>query len=257
MNISVEQRRNEIVEMVGRQGTVRVSELSKMYGISEVTIRGDLECLEAQGHLNRVHGGAVGTGKLYANMDLGERYLTNASSKKELAELAASFIQDNDTIMMNAGTTLTYILHAAQGKKNIRIVTNSIQNAMEINAFPGFDVILLGGEIDNKYQFTYGDDTLNQLEKYHADKCILSVDGINMKDGLTLYYANETGIIRQMINASEQVIVAADASKIGKSAFSCVASVSDMDVLITNRTDKKDEIAEIKSLGIQVYTTKS
>ena len=115
MSLSVEQRRNEIVDLIAKKGSVRVSEISQAYGISEVTIRADLEYLEGQGHLNRVHGGAVGTGKLYANMDLGERYLTNSNSKKALAELASDFIQDNDTIMMNAGTTLTYILHAAQG----------------------------------------------------------------------------------------------------------------------------------------------
>jgi DeoR/GlpR family transcriptional regulator of sugar metabolism len=256
MSLSVEQRRNEIVDLIAKKGSVRVSEISQAYGISEVTIRADLEYLESQGHLNRIHGGAVGTGKLYANMDLGERYLTNSNSKKALAELASDFIQDNDTIMMNAGTTLTYILRAAQGKKNVRIVTNSIQNAMEISSIPGFEVVLLGGEIDKKYQFTFGVDAQNQLDSYHANKCILSVDGISQKDGLSLYYSNETGIVRRMIASSDEVIVAADSSKIGKSAFSRVASLSQMNILLTNRTDKKEELEEIKAMGIEVYTTK-
>ncbi len=253
MKTGVEQRRNEIIEMIARNGSVRIADICKAYGVSEVTVRSDLEYLESQGQLSRVHGGAVGTGKLYVNMDLAERYLTNVSMKKELAEVAASFIEDNDTIMMNSGTTLTHILHAAQGKKNVRIVTNSIQNALEISTFSGFSVILLGGEIDAKYQFTYGNDTLNQLDKYHANKCILSVDGVHVKDGLSLYYPNESGVVRKMISASEKIIVAADSTKIGKRTFSRVAGISDMDIFITNRTKSNEDIKKMKAMGIEVY----
>jgi DeoR/GlpR family transcriptional regulator of sugar metabolism len=127
---------------------------------------------------------------------------------------------------------------------------------MEISSIPGFEVVLLGGEIDKKYQFTFGVDAQNQLDSYHANKCILSVDGISQKDGLSLYYSNETGIVRKMIASSDEVIVAADSSKIGKSAFSRVASLSQMNILLTNRTDKKEELEEIKAMGIEVYTTK-
>ena len=170
-----EKRREEIIELIHLHGKVRVSELSERYGISEVSIRKDLEALEADGQLTRIHGGAVGMNKLYVNMDLNERFKTNAAAKKSVAELAAKFIDDNDTIMMNAGTTLTYVLRAVRNKKNITIVTNSIQNATEAALYPDFHVILLGGEIDSKYQFTYGEDAISQIKNYHANKCILSV----------------------------------------------------------------------------------
>lgn len=257
MNISTERRRAKIREMICEQGSVRVSEISRKYGVSEVTVRGDLEFLEARGELSRVHGGAVGTGKLYATMDLGERYLTNTSLKKELAAVVADLVQNNDTIMMNAGTTLTYVLRAVQSKKNISIVTNSIQNAMEAGSYPGFHPVLLGGEVDGKYQFTYGNDTLSQLDKYHANKCILSVDGIHVRDGLTLYYANESGIIRKMISSADQVIVVADSSKLGKNTFSRVAALSDVDILVTNRTKNSEEVALMRKMGITVYETEN
>ncbi len=252
MEIGIERRREEIMELVRSKGSIRVAEISKLYGVSEVTVRSDLEFLEAQGVLTRVHGGAVGTGKHYANLDMRERYMSNASYKKELAQRVAALVDHNDTIMMNAGTTLTYVLHAIRGKRNISIVTNSIQNAMEASAYPGFNVILLGGEIDEQYQFTYGNDALSQLEKYHATKCILSVDGIHARDGLTLYYANESGILRKMIACSDQVIVAADAGKIGKSTFSKVAPIDAMDALVTNHTDHP-ELELIREQGIQVF----
>lgn len=252
MNVAVEQRRAEIIELLSKNGSVRVSELSKMYSISEVTVRSDLEYLESQGQLSRVHGGAVGTGKLYANMDLSERYMTNAASKRALAAAAQELIENNDTIMMNAGTTLAYVLHAIQGKKNISIVTNSIQNALEISSYPGVSVTLLGGEIDSKYQFTYGNDATSQLSKYHASKCILSVDGISAKDGLTLYYANEAGIVRGMIESSDEVIVVADSTKLGRSAFSRVGNLEDIDVLVTGKKDSSEEIEALRSMGTEV-----
>lgn len=252
MNIGVEQRREEIMELVRTRGSVRVAEISKLYGVSEVTVRSDLEYLEAQGVLSRIHGGAVGTGKHYINMDMSERYMSNSSSKKELAAKIAALVDHNDTIMMNAGTTLTYVLHAIRGKRNISIVTNSIQNAVEASTYPGFNVILLGGEIDEKYQFTYGNDTLSQLDKYHATKCILSVDGIHERDGLTLYYSNESGIVRKMIACADQTIVAADSSKLGKNTFSRVADITDMDILVTNATDR-EELEMLREKGITVY----
>ncbi len=253
MTISAEERRESIIKAVQQQGKVRVADLSREFGISEVTIRNDLELLETQGLLNRVHGGAIMGNPFYGSMNLNERYNTNVEAKKAVAEKVAELVEDNDTIMMNAGTTLTYVLHALQGKKNISIVTNSIQNANEINTSPSFNVTLLGGQIDSRYQFTYGHDTICQLENYHANKCILSLDGINLSYGLSLYYANEASTIRKMMELSGTVIVAADSSKLGKSTFTKIAPVSQMDILVTSRSDKAEEIQALKDEGILVY----
>lgn len=254
--ISTDERREEIVELIHQNGKVKVSELSQLYNISEVSIRKDLEVLEEQGHLSRVHGGAVGLNKLYVNMDINERFKTNASAKKELAELAANFIDDNDTIMMNAGTTLCYVLRAIRGKKNITIVTNSVQNATEAALFSSFNVILLGGNLDSKYQFTYGQDAIVQLKNYHATKCILSVDGISAEAGLSLYYANEAELARQMIECSGTVIVTADSSKVGKNVFARITDTQKADIIITNKTENREEITKLKKLGIRIYETK-
>lgn len=253
MSSASEMRREEIIELIQSQGKVKVSELSEKYNISEVSIRKDLEALEAQGHLSRIHGGAVGMNKLYLNMDLTERYKTNASSKREVAELAATFVEDNDTIMMNAGTTLTYVLRALRGKKNISIVTNSVQNATEAALYPAFNVILLGGELDSKYQFTYGQDAIHQLENYHATKCMLSVDGITAESGLTLYYSNEAELARKMIECSDMAIVVADSSKIGKNVFARITDVTKTDLLVTNKSDNLAELTKLRKLGVKIH----
>lgn len=252
MCMDAKRRREEIEKIIGKNGSIRVADISRLYGVSNVTARSDLEYLESKGKISRTHGGAVATGKLYSDMDVGERYMTNANEKRELAALVARLVEDNDTIMLNAGTTLTYVIQALQTKKNLSIVTNSIQNAVQIGAYPGFNVVLLGGEIDTKYQFTYGNDAICQLDRYHVNKCILSVDGVHTRDGLTLYYSNEVGVVRKMIDSSDKVIVAADGSKIGRNTFSKIAPIEVMEVLVTSRSDKRDQIAEIKSKGITV-----
>ena len=255
MQLSTEDRRARIAAKIHEHGKVKVAELSEEYNTSEVTIRKDLEALEAQGQLKRVHGGAVGLNKLYIDMDLSERYMTNSGAKKTLAELASEFVEDNDTIFMNAGTTLTYVLRAIRNKKNINLVTNSVQNATEAALYPSFNVILLGGELDSKYQFTHGTDAERQLENYHAAKCILSVDGISADAGLTLYYSNEAPLARKMIESSSKTIVVADSTKIGKGVFARITDASKTDFLVTNPSENKKELTALQKLGVKIYTT--
>jgi DeoR/GlpR family transcriptional regulator of sugar metabolism len=208
--------------------------------------------LEAGGHCRRNHGGAVGLDKLYIDMDITERYMSNAAQKKAIAEAICNIVEDNDTLFLNAGTTLTYVLRAIVGKKNISIITNSITNATEAASYQNMNVILLGGQIDSKYQFTYGTDAVSQLKRYHAIKSILSLDGIDPVSGLTLYYANEAELVRTMIENSDTVIIAADSSKLGRSTFVKVAPVTAADVIVTNKSEKNELVSKLGLLGIEV-----
>ena len=253
MRENAEKRRQEIAEYVSENKKIKVSDIVERYGISGVSARNDLEILENEDVLRRVHGGAVSISKQESGSDFDKRYKTNSAYKKELAKEVAKLIEDNDTVMMNAGTTLTYILRAIHDKKNVSIVTNSLPNTVEALDSPDFNVILLGGQIDPKYRYTFGSDALSQLEKYHANKCIISVDGVNAQNGLTLYYSSEVDVIKKMIDCSDTCIVAVTKSKIGKNTFASVAPITDVDILVTNKSEKTDEIAAIKENGVKVY----
>ena len=258
MEYNVDQRKAKIIELLNENGEVKVSALSKMFGISEVTIRFDLEALENEGLLSRVYGGAVSSGKLYHEMDLKQRFSANEAEKRAIAEKIASMINNNDTIMMNAGTTLTYVLRAlkstGKNKKNITLVTNSIQTALEASSYHGFNVTLLGGYIDSKYQFTYGSDTISQLSNYHADKLILSVDGVSCDAGYTIYYSHEVDVIRTMMSRAATTIAAADYSKIGRIAFAKAAPLENADYIVTNESAPGEYLESIRDLGINVVT---
>lgn len=227
-------RRKKILEMINRDGSVKVTGLSKLFDISEVTIRTDLADMEYKGLLTRVHGGAVSSYKPYYSMSLNQRMSTNQEQKEIIAQKIAGMIEDNDTIMLNSGTTTLLVFRALPQNLNLSIVTNSISIALEGTANPNFNIILLGGLINSKYQFTFGDDAIRQLKSYHADKLILSVDGIDSEHGFSTYYDKEAEIDRIMLQQSSVNIVAADHSKFDRCAFTKISDLSVADYIITD-----------------------
>lgn len=245
--MDVYERRNKIVELVNEKGRVTVKELGEIFEISEVTIRLDLTELEASGLLSRVYGGAVRSYKTYYNMSLQQRMSSEVENKKEIARYAAGMIKDGDTVMLNSGTTTLLVLRAIEHNINLSIVTNSIDIALEAGANPNFRVVLLGGEVNSKYHFSYGIDANAQLAKYHADKLFLSVDGIDFESGFTTYYDLETEIDSLMLKNSSAKIIVADSSKIGRRAFAEIAKLEEADYIVTNKDSYiTDDIVKLK-----------
>jgi len=234
LDIHIDERKEKILAMLTREGKVKVSELSRLFNISEVTVRMDLADLEQKGLLSRVHGGAVSSYRPYYNMSMSQRSSANEAEKKAIAAYIQGTVHDSDTIMMNAGSTTLFVLRMLAQHKDIKIVTNSIAIALEASNNRNFHVVLLGGSVNTKYQFTYGTDALRQLSTYHADKLIISVDGVDAEAGLSTYYQQEAEICRTMMQRADVRIVAADYTKMGRVAFAQIASVDAVDDIITN-----------------------
>ena len=242
--MTTEQRKQKILDILKEQDSVRVSSLSRMFGVSEVTVRSYLEDLEKKGLLSRVHGGAVSSYKPYYSMNLNQRLETNQRAKVDIAEKVAALIQPNDTVMLNAGTTTLLVFRKFPADYNLSIVTNSISIALEASGNPNYSVILVGGSVNTKYQFTYGNDAVRQLKKYHADKLILSVDGISAEQGFSTYYNQEATVDMAMLEQSDCRIIAADHSKFGHSAFAKISDLSVADYIVTGG-QISSELAEI------------
>lgn len=247
--MDVFERKQKILEILNRDGRVRVNELSALFEISEVTIRIDLADLEAKGLLSRVHGGAVSSYKSYYNMNMQQRLSANQEQKQSIAKHIVEMIEEYDTIMLNSGTTTLTVFRMFPVNMNLSIVTNSVAIALEAGNNPNFNVVLLGGSVNSRHQFIYGDDALAQLEKYHADKLILSVDGITADNGLTTFYNQEVELDRIMLSHSATRIVAADSTKLGRTAFARISDTGEADYIITNAdpTTQK-ETAELRQL---------
>ena len=248
VEMGLDKRRDQILDILKDRGKVKVSELSSIFGISEVTIRNDLTELENEGLLKRMRGGAVSTQKAYFNMSLNDRMDMQKEQKKLIAKKVASFVNEGDTLMLLSGTTTYYVSKELMDIKNITIITNSLTVAHELSFCKYINVILLGGNIDAQYQFTYGDDAVSQLQKYRADMMIASVDGISADKGITTYHYLESEVTKQMMQRSNRVLVAADYTKIGREGFAYIDSAENIDVLVTDGRVDNEELTKLTSI---------
>lgn len=249
-----EKRKEEILYLLKKNGTVKVTELSEMFNISEVTVRNYLSDMERKGLLSRIHGGAISSYKPYYSMNMNQRLETNQAEKVDIANKIAQMVEPNDTIMLNSGTTTLLAFRKFPQDYNLNIVTNSIAIALEASSNPNFNVVLVGGSLNTKYQFSFGADSVSQLKNYHADKFIFSVDGINVKSGFTTFYEKEAEVDKTMIQQSEKCIVVADHTKFNRSAFVKISNISAADCIVTNSSIDKDILTSYNELGIKIYT---
>lgn len=250
--MAADNRKQIILDLLKTNGSVKVTELSELLDVSEVTIRNYLADMETKGLLSRVHGGAVSSYKPYYSMNMTQRLETNQTEKVEIAQKIADMIEPNDTIMLNSGTTTLLTFRKFPLDYNLNIVTNSIAIALEASSNPNYNVVLVGGSINTKYQFSYGNDAIAQLKNYHAEKLILSVDGVDVKHGFTTYYNKEVMLDRAMIEQSDRRIIAADSSKFLNKAFAKISDLSVADCIVTNAIPDETFVSKFKDLGIEI-----
>lgn len=246
--LKLDERREKILDILHQNGKVSVAAISRELRTTPVTIRSDLTALEQEGHLIRVQGGAVLPPRNKGVQT--SPIVSNVEEKKRIASTVAGMIRNGDTLFINSGTTTEYVASALEIRTNLNIVTNSLAVATILGEVPSFRVILVGGEINAQYGFTYGGDALSQLEKYKADWAILSVDGISTSCGITTRHAEEAMVDRAMIANAKSTLIVADHTKIERAGFARVRDdLSDISV-ITNSLDT----SELAENGVAVIT---
>ena len=250
--LKIDVRRKKILEILRRDGQVRVAQLSDALGATVVTIRSDLDALEQDGYLERTQGGALQTMKNYYNLEFQRRKQEHMENKKAIAAAAASLVRDGDTLFINSGTTTYFTAVELKQRKNLNVVTNSISVAVELGGLPTFRVILLGGDISAQYSFTYGEDVKEQISRYRANWAILSVDGVNPGTGITTYHAEESVIDRVMVERAQTAVIVADSSKLGRESFSRISTLSSGTILVTDRNADAALIRQIQEEGVDV-----
>lgn len=250
--LKIDLRRGRILEKLKQEGAVSVSQLAAELGATTVTIRSDLDALEAEGYLTRVQGGAVMCRNPQQPPQPEGRESVNAAEKRAIVRCVADMVRDGDTLFINSGTTMQLLCAALRVRRNLNIVTNSLQVAMELGTVASFRVILLGGEINAHYGFTCGSDAQEQLGHYQADWAIMSLDGISVEAGLTTYHAQEAIINRMMIARSKQLLVAADHTKVGKAGFSRFHNVGPNIRLVTDGAVDGSAVEQLREMGVDV-----
>ena len=250
--LKIDVRRRRILDALSRNGQVWVSELSAELGATPVTIRSDLMALEEEGLLERIFGGAIPRVRNVLNRGAFSQDHENKDAKIRIAAAAVKFVLDGETLFINSGTTAYYAARELKLRKNLKIVTNSIPIALELGEVPSFKVILLGGDVNVQYSFTYGNNVMEQLEQYRADKTILSMDGIHSAVGLTTYHSEEAVVNRLMMERASQTVIVADQRKLGYKSFSYVSDLSQISCLITDAHETDPGIEELRQTGLKI-----
>ncbi len=216
---SSEQRRQRVLELLTDSGYESVQALSKVLGVSEMTVRRDLDHLEAKGLIRRTHGGAVSEMYSQIELDYRIRQKHNARAKRQIASAAVGMIQDGEVIYLDAGTTVLAMAPLLIGRKALTIVTPSIPLATELAEAPGIETILLGGQMRRDLRAVVGHIAEECLASFRLDKAFLGAAGFDLKRGLTRASAGEIPLKKLAARLAQQVIVLADQTKLNKSGI--------------------------------------
>jgi len=247
-----EERLRMTLEALREQGKVTVPELSNIFGVSEITIRRDLNELARQGLVRRAHGGAVFPVEAPPEPPVIQRMQENRDLKIRIARAAAGLVDAGDTIFISSGSTATYVARQHRWRKNLTVVTNSISVATELASAEGITVVVLGGMLRASELSMVGHITEQALREVRIDKVIIGMRAVSPQAGLTNDYLPEVMTDRAILHVASEIILVADHTKLGKTASAYVAPLDRVTKLVTNREADPALLAQIRQMGVEV-----
>ncbi|WP_202077826.1 DeoR/GlpR family DNA-binding transcription regulator [Caldalkalibacillus salinus] len=251
----VAERYEKIVQLVDEKGSIRVSELSEIFGVTEETVRRDLDNLEKEGRLRRSHGGAVSVKDKQSEIPYFEREIKNVDEKQKIAQEAVHHIQENDRIILDASSTAWYMAKALPDIP-LTVLTNSIKVAMELSHKAKIEVISTGGSLSKKSLSYIGPLAERSLDLYHVDKTFVSCQGVHIERGISESNELQARLKQKMIELADQVILLADYSKFGVQSFTQVTDWTHIDTLITDARTKQEDLQALEELRVQTQRLK-
>lgn len=246
------ERQKRILETLRTDGSVWVSKLSQELGVTEETVRRDLEKLEKQEALVRTHGGAIPVDESNREMSLEKRKSLNTEAKERLAKEAAKYVVPGDTIFLDASTTTFYMARELKNLKDITIVTNSMRIISELAGYQNIRVIGIGGFASANQSFVGSLATSYIEENFFANKVFFSSRGITLNGGILDSNEGECGIKKCMLKNSDSKFYLCDKSKIGRVGFAKLADFSEIDHFITEKPLSSDIANVLEDLKIKI-----
>jgi len=247
-----EPRRQRILEWLQEEGSARVRELSAAFGVSEPTIRQDLERLETDGLIHREHGGAFLKSVPQQVQSLSLHHVENMEAKSRIGAAAAQLVGDGETIIIDSGTTTTQFAEHLKDRQNLNLITNALNIALMLGANPTNTVHMPAGQFKAPTLSLSGEKGSDFFVGIYAQKLFLATAGISFDAGLTYPAIGDIYVKRAMIKASTQVFLLADSSKIGKTSFSSLGPVDLVHTLITDEGIRPAEVKAFEDRGISV-----
>lgn len=237
------ERKNEILNKLREEQRVLVSELAALYQVTEETIRRDLDKLEKEGYATKTYGGAIWGNSTKTDLSNTIRNKTNVEAKNTIAALAARLVEDGDHLMLDDSSTSLYLAKKLKDKKNLTIITNSVELVVELAGVEGWTIHLTGGRLKADSLALVGAQTQEMLRSYHVDKAFISCKGIDPEAGITDSSEFHAQNKQSMIHAARQRILVLDSTKFDKISYVDIAPLAKMDIIITNQKPDKTWLA--------------
>jgi len=211
------ERRQSLLDLLRKQPGLRVPELANTLNVSEGTVRNDLNALEGEGRLKRVHGGAILNDQgQFQNNSFIRRYKQHESAKLAIAREAALLVNNGDSIFLDASSTCYYLARALSGRVKLRVMTNGFEVARELAQNTSNSVILVGGVVNNDSSSVTGLLSEQIIAEMHIEKAFFSCSGFSVERGMTEVHFEEAQLKRKAIESSKQIYGLIDSSKFGK-----------------------------------------
>jgi DeoR family glycerol-3-phosphate regulon repressor len=227
------QRERAILQLLQETGSARIEALAARLGVTDETIRRNLKRLQAQGMVTRVHGG-VHLKDWGPEASFAQRMVQNPGPKRRIAEAVARLLPDGASLFLDVGSTTAYVAQALRVRRELLVVTNSLAVAQALTGVNGNQVFMAGGELRSHDGGAFGAEALTFVQQFRVSFAVLSVAAISAPAGFLLQDLREAEFSRAIIERAEETVVAADASKFGRSAPIAIAPPGRFSHLVTD-----------------------
>jgi DeoR/GlpR family transcriptional regulator of sugar metabolism len=249
---SVQERRHDILDNVQRTGRASVADLSQAFGVSEVTIRADLQMLAEQGLLVRTHGGAIPANRLSPELSLALRRQQQTLAKDHIGEAGAALIEDGDAVYLDTSSTALAIARHLAHHRHVTVITNSIAIVQELIDYPHLAVVVPGGRLRAETASLIGIDGLDFVRRFNIQKGFFGAHGLTMDEGLTDVSVDEADVKRVLVGLCRQVVAVLDATKWGRVGVASFAPLDQIDTIITDHDAPAELVAQARATGVDV-----
>ncbi|HYY30544.1 MAG TPA: DeoR/GlpR family DNA-binding transcription regulator [Chthoniobacterales bacterium] len=245
-------RRIELIRLAKREGQLSIAQLSSQFGVSPDTIRRDLDLLSGRGLVRRTHGGAIASDCLVLiECTSPQRLGLRIAEKTRIAQCAAVLIENDESLLLNGGSTTQLFASELVGKKNLTVITNSFGIPPALPPQAVRDIIFIGGQYRPESNTTVGSIAFCGAIPVNADTAIVGVGGI-AQDGLYTSLLQDASMTASMIGHARRTIVLADSSKFGRRLLGHIASLNRIDILVTDSAPPRDLMSTLVQLNVHV-----
>lgn len=247
-------RRIKIIELLKTHGQVNVNELSESLGVSGVTIRNDLAQLEKKRVLIRARGGAIKIEQNFADEDypLSDKQKKYLFEKREIGRRAADLIDENNTIIIDSGSTTYELAKNLKKFNDLTIITNALNVATLLAEYKNINVVVPGGMLKKNSLSLVGILAEKGFKDYFCDKVFLGVDGFDLDFGISTPNLEEAHLNQIMIEISKEVIVVTDSSKFQRRGFAFIAPINKINTVVTDKGILPENKNKLENLGVKV-----